>query len=282
MSFFLKNIGEAIADFITGFLEFFGNFITDIFETIAELNLNESMVTNAAKFTSGFALALVSLMAAKYFFSIYVLETDGDSDSDPLDILVRASQAIAIISCNTWIFTTFMGFSKAFTRDLITSTGTVDVEVTVLGFVTTLAASLTPMSMCVLIIISVLVIGLFAFCITAGIRGAELALMKILFPIFAVDLMTTNRERWNAFITTYAITFLSYSLQLLCYTMFCANLVKLDLGQMNKNYILTFGWFILMFKTPKWLERFCYSSGIKSFTGGIARSIPYLLMAGRK
>ena len=121
-----------------------------------------------------------------------------------------------------------------------------------------------------------LLVGFIIFSIVAGIRGAELTLMKILFPLFAVDLLTTNRERWNSFFTTYVITFLSYSVQLLCFKLCNMTFVTIDYGgNFNIRFITVIGWMVMMIRAPKWMEKFAYSSGL----GGMASSsVRFLLM----
>lgn len=47
------------------------------------------------------------------------METSGDPESDPLDVLVRGAQAIAVVCCSSWIFYTFMNFCSAFADSVI-------------------------------------------------------------------------------------------------------------------------------------------------------------------
>ena len=55
-----------------------------------------------------------------------------------------------------------------------------------------------------------MMIGFIMLVIKAALRGVELAVMKILVPIFSVDNITVSAERWNAFLTAYVVVFFGY------------------------------------------------------------------------
>lgn len=281
MNWLLKNIIGAFADLVTGFLDFVGTVVIDIFDNIATINISNTQVVNASRFTTMFGLALLTLMAIKHYLTVYMLETDGDPDADPINILVRLSQAVALICCNTYIFDQMMLFSRAFADDLSSSPGTPDFTVTASSYIQAAMTGYSSSIVGSVILLLVVVIGVIIFCVIAGIRGAELSLMKIAFPIFAVDLLTTNRERWNAFLTTYVITFITYAVQIFCFRMFCSSFSKIIVEQFNENMLIMLGWFILMLRTPKWLERFCYSSGIGRAAGGGMRMAQFMLFKGK-
>ncbi|WP_097006821.1 conjugal transfer protein TrbL family protein [Lacrimispora amygdalina] len=267
ISWMLSNFTDLIYDLINGILDFFNNFVNNIFFYVAEVNLSNRLVINAATYTTLLGIALITLIGVKQYFTTYVMETNGDPDSDPLDILVRCSEAVAICSSNDFITTYFFRFSKAFATDLGEAGGVIDLKPTISDLTATIAR--TPSSFIFLLIILLLVIGILVFSIIAGIRGAELSLMKIMLPIMSVDLVTANRERWGNFFISYAVTFLYYGLQLLCYRMFIASLMTVSVSVMSNELLITFGWFFLMLRGPKWLEKFIYSSG---FGRGVAEA----------
>ena len=125
----------------------------------------------------------------------------------------------------------------------------------------------------------IILIGFIIFCVVAGVRGAELTLMKLLLPLFAVDLLTTNRERWNNFFTTYMITFFSYSLQLICFKMCSMTFMAINYdGDYSIRFVTVLGWLILMIRAPRWLEKFAYSSGIGNAAASTMRFAPMYLL----
>ncbi len=275
ISWMLSNFTDVIYDLINGMLDFFNNFVNNIFFYVAEVNLSNRLVINAATYTTLLGITLITLIGVKQYFTTYVMETSGDPDSDPLDILVRCSEAVAICSSNDFIATYFFKFSKAFATDLGESGGTIDLKPTIMDLIATIAR--TPSSFIFVFIIFLLVIGILVFSIIAGIRGAELSLMKIMLPIMSVDLVTTNRERWGNFFISYAVTYLYYGLQLLCYRMFLASLMTVSVSVMSNELLITFGWFFLMLRGPKWLEKFIYSSGVGRGFAGAGRTAGIML-----
>ena len=118
MGWIAEGISGLINDIITDTLNFLGDIIGDIFNKVAEINLTNENINNASSFTLKFGIAFIIMIATWKYFSTYVIESNGDPDSDPLDIAVRASQAIAIAACNNEIFKRFMVFSKQFAKEL--------------------------------------------------------------------------------------------------------------------------------------------------------------------
>lgn len=279
ISWLTSSFTDVINDLINGTLDFFNDLVNNIFFYIAELNLENRMISNAATYATLLGIALITLIGLKQYFTTYVMETSGDPDSDPLDILVRCSEAVAICCSNDFITTYFFKFSKAFANDLGTS-GTIDVKrsfLDLIGLAFGVTSEPGAAATIFLFILLVMAIGIVVFCIISGIRGAELSLMKIMLPIMAVDLVTTNRERWGNFFISYMVTFLYYGLQLLCYRMFLGSLMTVSTSVLSKELLVTFGWFILMLRSPKWLEKFIYSTGLGRGMGGAGRTAGFML-----
>ena len=98
--------------------------------------------------------------------------------------------------------------------------------------------------------------------INAGLRGAELTLQRILMPVFCIDILNGNPEKWKMFIFQYGITFFSYIVQMLCFNMFIIEVTKTDLAMLDiRQVALILGWLILSIKTPSWLEKYIYATG---------------------
>lgn len=281
MNWALRNIGEIIGNLVTGMLDFFNDLIMGIYPYVAEINLNNELIVNASVFTLSFAFAFIILTGLKQYFATYVMETGGDPDADPLDILLRCSEAMAVCCANEFIFTLFMQFSQTFVDDLLRSANSPKTESTTeyIGNLVKnyLLHDLTPAIIIFLLILLIFVVGMVIFCILAGIRGAELSLMKLLFPLMSVDLVTAKRDRWETFFTTYIITFLYYGLQLLAYKMFVSSLGCVTGERLSKELIIAFGWFVIMLRSPRWLEKFCYSTGLGRITGESVRMVPFMM-----
>ena len=115
-SWVLQNILSGCAELLQQFLTVFGAIFDNIFVVVAEFN--KDIASGVTDFTLPFSIAFIVFLTIKQYFTVYVLETDGDPDADPLDIFLRAAQAIAVAVCCDWIFDFFLQFSSSFTFDL--------------------------------------------------------------------------------------------------------------------------------------------------------------------
>ncbi|MCC8027690.1 MAG: hypothetical protein LIP16_20590 [Clostridium sp.] len=293
LNFITKNlIAGFLANIITGLLEWLGNFVNGIFDVIAEANMDLPFIVNVKDFTIQFALSLVVVLGIWKYFTIYVLETEGDPDADGIDILVRCSQAIAIICCNNWIFNSFMSFSQKFSSDILAQierneggySGFAEAINNAMGV---LVSGFTSTGAIWILFLAVLVGGIVTFLVIAGIRGAELSLMNIMCPLFACFLVNSSHEQWDNFFVKYVTTFMYYSVQLFSYNMFmlcCTDMLTVvdGLTGMPIVAIQTIGWAVLMIRGPKWMENFIYSSGIGNAARGGSQSVMHGAMMLRR
>ena len=95
-----------------------------------------------------------------------------------------------------------------------------------------------------LICAGVCVVCMILFFVSAVLRGAEVTLNKVLLPIFAVDMLKANPERWNMFIFQYFISFISYLVQMFCFQMYAILYSHLDFTDF-RQYLVMVGWLIL-------------------------------------
>lgn len=262
---------EVVLNICNDFLQDVVNVITGFvqnFYASAENMVQDKVIENAATAVSGVVILLTILVVSKNLFTTYVAQTDGDADADPLQMLVKAAQTLAVTGISAVMTDKFLSYSRHFT-DFLTSNVKVDMD----GFDVMLGALITmsPIGMLVSSIITIMII---IFLVRGAIRGAELCLMKILLPIFSIDLLTVSHERWNAFITSYLITLFGYSLQLLC---FRVAITKMTSPSDFSALLIAVGFMYMAIKSPSWLEKFCYSSGLSRTATAGAQSLVYIL-----
>lgn len=276
MNWITKNIGEFLVDTLQNFCDFISDSINGLFE-LAVNACDTDELSGISGVTSAIAITLVAAMVLKQILTIYVLETDGDPDSDPLQLLVKGSEAIALIACNGAIFDLLLEMSTRFTSDV---THGVNVS-SAIGIVRNIAfEGITGTGLIILpLFLIMLIIFMIILGIKAGLRGIELSLMKIAFPIFCVDLIGTNKERWNNFLASYVVTFFGYALQMLCFKVF---ILSLKGGETLTSYAVALGWIFMAIKTPEWLQKFVYTTGIARNISGAARMAPFMLMQIKK
>lgn len=280
VNWILKNACESLVNVIDGVFESVTLAVNDVFTAAALFASTDTAILGICIATGLVAFSLLILFIMKQVFATYIMETDGDPDSDPLDLLMKASIVIALISCSGFIYEWILTMATTFGDELFSSLGDIQVELeneifNILNLLKNVATS-DLVIMCIFTLIYI--IGIVILCIKGGLRGAELCLMKILFPFFALDIITPRRERWNAFFTSYLVTMFGYTLQILCFRLssnrFCSYAAH---GFQWYDILTAFAFLYLAIKAPKWLEKFVYTSGIGQTVSGGARSAAIML-----
>ena len=95
---------QFISDVIIDAVNSFQTFLNDLFSGSVDMLSNLDAIKATCRTTTAIGSALVVLFVLYKLFDVYIFENSGDSDSDPLDIVVKGSFAIAIIQSNEAIF----------------------------------------------------------------------------------------------------------------------------------------------------------------------------------
>lgn len=255
--------------------------LSDIWDTLFQIIENayvktgwiteHEYVTKACNVTIGIAAIFLILLASKHLFTTYILETDGDSDMDPLQFPVKVAVALALIQMQNFLFHYLLKLSDMLSKEIG-------------GFIAIDADSLTNINKglskmldsgqlqpnAYFIAIFIFQIGIMVLIAKAFFRAVELAIMKILFPFFCCDFVTPGKERWNMFITAYLVTIFGYVVQIFCFKISMMLFIEGD------TITTIIGGLALVFfaiKAPKWLEKFTYSSGVGQSAAGAGRTI---------
>lgn len=268
MDFLLKAIAKFIGNVITALLEGVLLAYNSVFQSLVKSFVEQSAVTSIHNALIALSICLIMLFCAKSYFDTYITETEGDPDADPLDIIVRGSKAVAYSTCSGWLFGTFMNFTSALAEVAIESLGeNEDWSTSLVAIVQAIMSNLTGKGSIWLVVIAVIVIGIIVFYVIATIRAIELMLMYIILPLFCSEICYTSHERLNGIVTSIAVTGLYYILQLICFYMLCRSLVSMMTGVSPDSAITvegfrSIGWLIATLRSPKWLEKFAYSTGV--------------------
>lgn len=262
-SWLLENICDFISSAIGGTVDFFGELVNNIFYFIVDYGVNNAYVVGAQKLLVSVALALVSLMVLKIVISGYLLETDYDSEADPFNLLVRLAETVAIITNSGWLFNYLLNASKDFTTDVIGSVAETGYADQTRSLVSVDLSGMANMLLPYLAMIALILVAIIIFTVVAGLRGGELILMNLLLPVFAIDLLTSSRERWNNFIMGYFTAFFTYGIQILLYNVALKSYATASYSE--PLYFITAVTFLIMaIRTPKFLERYLYRSGVST------------------
>lgn len=268
MDFLLKQFANFIGNLATALIEGLLLSFNSVFQTLVKSFVEQSAVSSIHNKFVGLSILLIMLFCMLGYFNTYIAETDGDPDADPLDILVRGAKAVAYSSCSGWVFGTFMNFTSAIAELAIKALGeNEDWSISLSSVIQAIMGTLTSHGVIWLVVILMLVIGIIAFHVIATIRAIELMLMYIILPLFCSELCNTSHERFNGIATSICVAGLYYILQLICFYMLCQSTTSMLIG-VSPDSAVTFeafrslGWLIATLRSPKWLEKFAYSSGI--------------------
>lgn len=270
-SWITENIQAYMIDCINSIIAFMGSTLNNIFYDVIDHLNNSGAVQSAEKYIVAFSLALVPLAIGKIVLSSYVLDTGGDSDADPFDLVVRLCETVAAITSEVWVFDFLLQMSKDFANDLSGSTqlsGVSDTSTSLINNVVgagQIASSLTLM-------IGIIIIAFIVFSIVAGVRGGEIIALKLAFPFFALDLLTSSHERWNNFIMAYVIAFFTYAFQIMFFLLAVATYASASVGN-SQNFIYTLVFLYLAMFGPKSIEKYLYKSGVTQSVGGGVRML---------
>lgn len=272
MSWIAENICEFFKDMIGSAIAYYGDLVNNIFYTTVEWNTENEYVVSSIKFFILLALALIFILVFKQVLSTYILETDGDPDADPFNLVVRIAETVAVISCNAWIFDTTLSLAKSFASDALGSTAQEGIAGKTQELIAIDADQIGSSLMAFIISLVIMLIGFIVFTIIAALRAAEVIAMKMLLPLFALDLLSARRERWNNFITGYFIAFFSYGIQMLFFNIALKSFVSCSWD--TPVYIIgTYAFIILAIRAPKFLEKHLYRSGVSGAASGGMRLV---------
>lgn len=268
MDFLTKAIVKFIGNTLLGFVASITNLTREIFESSTKEFLEYSTIQRIHNFFLGISIFLIIFFAIKRYFDVYIMETGGDPDADPVDILVNATKAIAISISSSWIFATFINFTISIAKNVAEIIKSQD------KFGATISSSIKAImkngmagGATWMWYMLGLVIGITIFFIIGFMRAIDLMLMYIITPFFCVDLVNTKHERFDGFLTNLIVTALYYILQLICFSMFTQSMLGVLTGFTPDNGIGASGlkvlaWLIAAIKSPKWLDKFVYSTGL--------------------
>ncbi len=268
MSWITENICSFLTDLLSGVVDAYGTFINNVFFSfVAIANTNEYYM-NAQRLFVLLGLALVGLMAAKVVASGYMLETAYDSEEDPFNLLIRIAEATAVISCSGEIFSYGLQMSKDFCEDLLNSTDVTGFSGKTQELLQITMTGSNQVS-AFIIMIAVLLIAAIVFSVMSGLRAGELLVMNLFLPIFAIDLLTNSRERWNNFIMGYVFAFISYAVQTLFFMIALKSYMSANYT--NQSYMLsTLVWMVVAIKAPQFIEKYLYQTGVsKAASSGL-------------
>lgn len=267
---------EGTFNFFSNFFEllisYFASTLADVMSTAMNV-LELPLVQNGVRYAQILAFTLLVVKAGSEAFTTYVLFENGDPDADPVGLLVRTAQSVAIIACLPWIVKEVFTFGSKVALDVSAlRAGEMGVE----DWTYLSGAILSSFGSIIVIFAIIFVIMLLVVAIQASIRGAELALMSVLGPIMALNLTANNRSIWSAWFRQLIIICVSQALQIFMLSGVVSLLTTQAVS--GNGLLIVFGWLWLTIKTPNYVKQFAYSTGLTSSIGGATKQAGSMIL----
>lgn len=211
-----------------------------------------SMVSVLFDILLGFGVSLIILKFLKKGFECYVLWTDGDPDTEPVYLVIRFIQAIAVAVCFPVMYGWLAEITQSLTDDLMAaiSAGTgYDWQAWVNG--------ISSLGLVTAIFGLVFVICYFVLYFQFLMRGLEIMILRIGLPLACVGLLDSDKGIFKTYINKFFQTTFAVVVQI------C--LCKLGVGMMMNVSIMNIFWgiacIVLAIKTPRFLSEFMVPTG---------------------
>lgn len=212
-----------------------------------------SMVDVLFEILLGFGVSLIILKFLKKGFECYVMWTDGDPDSEPIQLIIRFVQAIAVAVCFPVMYGWLADITEKLTNQLITAIGAstnYDWQAWVNG--------LSSAGLVTAIFGLVFVICYFILYFQFLMRGVEIMILRIGLPLACTGLLDNDKGVFKTYLTKFFQSTVAVMVQI--------SLCKLGVGMMmnvgiNLNVFWGIACLVLAIKTPRFLSEFMVPTG---------------------
>jgi len=260
---------ELLTDLIIGLIGGVDGAINSAFNNLmgicfnAEYQLTNILGNQVISFESikvvifSLALSLIILKFLKKGFDIYILWTEGEADTPPLTFIVYFIRAIVVLISATLLYDWLIIVAQDFGEKILQS-----LNVTETMDITTTLVSLANKGLFSGIMAIIALIMLFVLWVQFIIRGAEIFVLKLGFPLACVGLVNADGGVFTQYISKLFKSVLTVIIQIFCCKL---GLLLVFSGQL----IYAIAMIILAIKTPRMLQDFMLGGG----TGGISNVI---------
>lgn len=249
---------------LNGCLVFINGILTDLMdialyaETYMISGNGASMVNTLFNVVLGFGLSMIILVFLKKGFTFYVLWTDGDPDAEPVGLVLRFIQAVAIAVTFPTIYDWIADITLELSDDLITAIGA-STSFDWLVWVQGLASAGLLTAIFGLIFMVCYFMLYFQFLM----RGIELMVLRIGVPLACVGLLDNDKGIFSHYSQMFGKAMATTLIQI------C--LLKLGLAlTMNIDLLSGIGTLMMALKTPTFVREFLVQT-----SGGVGLNTIY-------
>lgn len=226
-----------------------------------------SMVNVLFEILLGFGVSLIILKFLKKGFECYVMWTDGDPDSEPVYLVTRFIQAVAVAVCFPVLYEWMADITTGLTDELLSAIG-VSTDYDWQAWVNGLSSA----GIVTAIFGLVFVISYFLLYFQFLMRGLEIMILRIGMPIACVGLLDNDKGVFRNYMMKFFQSAFSVMVQIA--------LCKLGIGMMmNLSMFWGIACIVLAIKTPRFLSEFMVPTGGSSVVNNVYHSIRLAGMA---
>lgn len=201
----------------------------------------------------GFGVSLIILKFLKKGFECYVLWTDGDPDNEPIALVIRFIQAIAIAVCFPVLYGWMADITGNLTDELLAAIG-----VSTNYNWNAWTKGISTMGLVTAILGLVFVISYFMLYFQFLMRGLEILILRVGLPLACVGLLDNDKGIFKNYVMKFLQSMISVVVQVA--------LCKLGVGLMlnlggNMNIFWGTACIVLAIRTPRFLAEFMVPSG---------------------
>lgn len=216
-----------------------------------------NMVEGLSEILMGFGVSLIILKFLKKGFECYVMWTDGDPDSEPIYLVTRFIQAIAVAVCFPVMYGWMADITTDLTDKLLTAVGA-STDYDWMAWVESVSTSGIVTSIFGL----VFVISYFMLYFQFLMRGLEILILRVGVPVACVGLLDNDKGVFKNYMMKFFQSAFSVVVQIA--------LCKLGVGMtLNLSVFWGIACIILAIRTPRFLNEFMVPVG----GGGVVTNV---------
>lgn len=247
-------------------------YIDDILMDLAEIALfaddymtgisGGSMVSILFDVVLGFGLSLIVLVFLKKGFTFYVLWTDGDPDAEPINLMIRFVQAVAVALCFPTMYDWLADITIELSDDLVSAIG-VSTSYDWLVWVEGIASGGLLTAIFGLIFIICYFMLYFQFLV----RGMELMILRIGVPLACVGLLDNDKGIFSHYSQMFLKAMATTAIQISLLKLGVAMMMNIGL---DMNVFWGISALVMAIKTPTFVREFLVQT-----TGGVGLNTIY-------
>lgn len=223
--------------------------------------------TTLTSFMVNVGLMFIIIKLVRKFLDVYVFYQDGDPDTDPFTFLSSFFKAVTMIFIFPTVFDIVATLTKQFTAAIMDQIVLIDASQTITIAMMPGAGMSVVLTLIIGIVWLVMAIGLY---IQLLVRGLELMVLKLVFPIACVGIIDADNGIYSSFIKKLTQTFFSIIAQVCLATLSITLLVG---GQLFWGIAAC----SLALKTPAFLAEFMVGGN----GGGISKTMGMVTSGSR-